>query len=156
MEIGGLYIFKAFVKTIITKERIGKRIDRKGARADKQAGFTLVEIISVFIIMGVLAALVVPKYIAIDSNAKVRALDYGIAELNGRESITWANVKLSDSGWQSDASDVWPYIDTFLGDEYDWLSGPTASGGKLEFQKKASADVNRAFSTKMKPGFWNR
>ena len=59
-----------------------------------------------------MAAIVVPRYVALDDNAKVRAIDYGVAELNGRESLTWANVKLSNSGWQNDFPQVWSRVDT--------------------------------------------
>lgn len=120
-----------------------------------QAGYTLIEIISVLIILSVLAAIVVPRYVALDVGAKVRAIDYGVAEMNGRESMTWANVKLSQSGWLSDATQVWPQIDTHLGNQYFWDAGPSITGGTLRFEDQSSA-VNRSGSTAVQPGFWNR
>ena len=126
--------------------------ERKGL---SQAGYTLIEIISVLIILSVLAAIVVPRYVALDVGAKIRAIDYGVAEMNGRESLTWANVKLSQSGWLNDATQVWTQIDTNLGDQYLWDVGPSVTGGTLRFEDQASA-VNRSGSTAVTPGHWNR
>ena len=117
-------------------------------------GFTLVEIIAVLVILSVLAALAVPRFIDVDVNARIRGLDYGIAEMNGRENLTWANVKLSDTGWQDDAQ-VWSLIDTNLGGDYSWNVPPTDTGGSLEF-KQEILSVARNKSTSSNPALWNR
>ncbi len=119
-------------------------------------GFTLIEIIAVLIVISVLAAIAVPKYIDLDAHAKEHGIDAGIAEMNGRESLVWANTKLaSPSGWQSDAQ-VFANIDTRLGLDYTWASVPDATGGRLTFQLSVMADLERSPSENGKPAHWSR
>ncbi len=119
-------------------------------------GFTLIEIITVLIILSVLAAIAVPKYIDLDAHAKEHGIDAGIAEMNGRESLVWANIKLaSPSGWQSDAQ-VFSYIDDNLGLDYTWSAGPDAAGGTLTFQTDVTAELERSPSESVKPAHWSR
>jgi len=104
-------------------------------------GFTLLEIIAVMVILSILAAIVVPKYVSLDESARQRAIDAGIAELNGRETLTWSNEKISVSGWVSDEK-TFGFIDPFLGDEYDGdTDEPERSGGTLSFKDSASVSL---------------
>lgn len=120
----------------------------------RNEGFTLVEIIAVMVILAVLSALIVPRYISLDASARLRGFEYGITELNGRETLAWANVKLTASGWIDD-NQVWQVMDTTLGDDYTWAGAPTATGGRLEF-KNTALDLVRNLSTASNPANWNK
>lgn len=119
-----------------------------------QKGFTLIEMISVMIIMGVVASVSIQKFDIVSETANERALTAGIKELNVRESLVWSNMKISIDGYTKD-EDVWALIETDLGNDlYKWTSEPTReAGGTLEF-KTASRSLTRHVSTQSSAGRW--
>ena len=117
-----------------------------------QKGFTLIEIISVMIIMGVVASVSIQKFDLLSETASQRALYSGIKELNIRESLTWTNLKISSAGYNRD-EDLYLLIDTYLGDSYNWNPGPTIGGGTLHF-KAHSKTLTRIASTETSAGKW--
>jgi prepilin-type N-terminal cleavage/methylation domain-containing protein len=119
-------------------------------------GFTLLEIIATLVIISVLASIAIPRYITVGENARQKAIEAGIGELNGRETLTWANLKMSENGYQGDPL-LFPLVDTHLGEDYTWdASGPDASGGTLIFQQETSVTLDRNSSTSVNPGIWSR
>ena len=120
-----------------------------------QNGFTLVEIIAVLIILSVLAAIVVPKFIDLEQNAKQKAFDGAISELNSQENLVWAYLKVSTTGYQDDAQ-LMLLVDYNLGTDYAWQPGdPVTAGGDLTFKEK-TVSLNRTQSNVSQPAVWSR
>ena len=120
-----------------------------------QKGFTLIELISVMIIMGVVASVSIQKFDIVSDTAGAKALHLGIKELNVRESLTWSNVKISTDGYTND-DELWPLVaaDLVLGDKYRWDPGPDKdAGGTLHFESNSIA-LNRQPSTTISAGRW--
>lgn len=118
----------------------------------KESGFTLVEIIVVLIILSILAVLSVPKFIDLGENAKIKAFEAAVSELNGREKLVWLDTKNSSIGWIDDAS-LFAKIDYDLGPSYQWKSSAEIDGGRLYF-KNEEAKLDRSPSTAISPATW--
>jgi len=141
-------------KKIIKAYQRRNRVSGYSVLADK-AGFTLVEIIAVLILLSVLTAVAVPRYIDLDENARMRAIDAGISELNGREGLAWSNIKLTPNNWQDDQTTFDSY-DKNLGNEYIWTPGhPDTAGGEIKFGLGSTpVTLTRSPSTTSHPGKW--
>jgi prepilin-type N-terminal cleavage/methylation domain-containing protein len=121
-----------------------------------QKGFTLIELISVMIIMGVVASVSIKKFDIVSNTAGEKALQLGIKELNIRESLTWSNLKISSDGYSNDEG-LWPFLEPelHLGGKYRWNPGPDIdAGGTLHFDSNSIA-LNRQPSTMTSAGKWS-
>ena len=77
------------------------------------AGFTLLEIIAVLVIMSILAVVAVPRYFNLQEEARERAFGAGVAEATGRINSYFAQQVLS--GVHPNAIN-YALIDTDMGD----------------------------------------
>jgi prepilin-type N-terminal cleavage/methylation domain-containing protein len=119
-----------------------------------QKGFTLIELISVMIIMGVMASVSIQRFDILSDSANQRVLHAGIKELNIRESLIWTNIKISLDGYTND-EDIFTAVDTNLGTGFEWNPDPPdrVTGATLTF-KSASMTLNRQESTDTAAGKW--
>ena len=117
-----------------------------------QKGFTLIELISVMIIMGVMSSVAVKKVDFITDTASTRALATTVKELNVRESLVWSNMKISNDGYTTD-EDVFAALDKNLGAKLKWNPGPAIDGGTLYCESQSSV-LNRTPSTTSTAGKW--
>ena len=104
------------------------------------------------IILGVLGSVAIRKYDNLTNTASERALAVALVELNVRESLIWANMKISIDGYTDDAA-VYKALNTDLGPKLKWNPGPTIDGGTLHFESQ-SIILNRTPSINAAPGRW--
>ena len=65
-------------------------------RLRNQKGFTLIEIIAVLIILGILAAIAVPKYMDMMDDARTQAMEGAIAEGMSTMSLAYAKQMMAN------------------------------------------------------------
>ena len=124
-------------------------------KASKESGFTLIELMAMLVITGIIASIVVKKYTNISTHAEKRAILAGIAELNTRETLFWANHLIANGGYGGD-DPIWILMEpnTELGSSYQWTIGPTKLGGELAFGNQTET-LNRTISTQLTAAKWS-
>ena len=115
-------------------------------------GFTLLELMSVLVILGVLFSVAIKKYDLLSDSANITAIKAGVRELNTQETLIWIDMKLSDTGWTADI-DVYNTVEKNLGQGYRWNPGPATAGGTLHYQSQ-SVTLVRTPSTRQDVASW--
>ena len=108
-----------------------------------QKGFTLIEIIAVLIILGVLAAVAVPKFIDLTNEAKQKALDGAIAAGMSQVSMDYARLLLSLSRVPTNA-ELAAGVTTDLGGDFDYTFEADTNGIKVTVASDDDATNTRS------------
>ena len=92
--------------------------------SNNEKGFTLIEIIAVLVILGIMAAVAIPKYQSFQENARTMSAQAAVAELQARANSAFASLVLD---WSLDpAKNV---KDIVIGDVANLVADLTGAGG---------------------------
>ncbi len=114
-----------------------------------QKGFTLIEIVAVLVVLGILAAVAVPKYIDLQDDARKRAMQGALAE--GMSTMNMSYAKLLLSTGYADTNTVAGKAALHPPESNDFSYTFSASGlvqvaGKANSDFKNTPDVSKQWS----------
>ena len=112
---------------MMTGEKRNRHPKRPGRNED---GFTLVEIIAVLVILGILAAVAIPKYFDLQSDARRKSMEGAMAEAVGRVNGKFGSALLGGSTYDN-INYTAASLGTDMGDFTLSVSGGAAGTGAI-------------------------
>lgn len=104
----------------------------------------MIEVIAVLVLLGILTAVAVPKYIDMSEQAKVKAIEAGVAELNSREALQWGQDQLTGNT---------TVVETALGADYTVGTATNSKVNAINF-KGLEYSVSYTPATGIGPGVY--
>ena len=123
-------------------------------KPNREHGFTLVEIISVLVILGILSAVALPDFFNFQELIRNKMVDNVIKDLNRREYLIWSTHSVLNDPFDDTAAFAMVHPEN-IGAKFTWTTGPTLSGGTIQFGPTL-VGVGRTPSDKNAAGIWER
>ena len=125
-------------------------MSRRRSKVSNQKGFTLIEIIAVLVILGILAAVAVPRFMNLTEEASRKAAMQAVAEGKSRLSNQFASFLLSRNGQVPTASSIVAVANTDAGDYYLAFDGTVNTFIKITATLRSNPTVKNT-GTWIKP-----
>ena len=129
-------------------------LERNRTDLRSQSGFTLLEMMSVLVILGVIFSVTIHRFNTLTDTAYHKALESAIQELNIRETLVWSDFKISLDGYEDDDK-VFARMDTSLGGGFYWKPSAGKLGGDLHLGPHKFSLV-RSPSSREEAGSWKK